>query len=206
MTSPTQSFAHSLCRLSIMAPVLALFFSISGNAVAAQGVAEFKSNGELTRPEGYREWIYVGTPLTPNDMNNGKAAFPEFHNVYIDPESWAHWKTHGEFRDGTVIVKELVSVGGKASSSGNGYFMGEFIGLEAIVKDKSRFPASDNNWGFFRFTTNNYKGLLRTSKVMPSKSCAACHGGNAKQDMIFTQYYPVLEAAKGKGEMGTGGK
>ena len=56
-------------------------------------------NGALERPTGYREWIYVGTPVTPNDLNNGKAAFPEHHNVYIDPESWAHWKETGEFRD-----------------------------------------------------------------------------------------------------------
>ena len=50
------------------------------------------NNGQLQRPVGYREWIYVGTPVTPHDMNGGKAAFPEFHNVYIDPKSWAHWK------------------------------------------------------------------------------------------------------------------
>lgn len=88
------------------------------------------TNGELTRPTGYREWIYVGTPVTPNDMNNGKAAFPELHNVYIDPESWAQWKKEGTFRDGTILIKELVSVGSKAAVSGQGYFMGEFIGLE----------------------------------------------------------------------------
>jgi len=48
-------------------------------------------DGELQRPTGFREWVYIGTPVTPNDMNDGKAAFPEFHNVYIDPDSWAHW-------------------------------------------------------------------------------------------------------------------
>jgi hypothetical protein len=52
----------------------------------------------------------VGTPLTPNDMNNGKANFQEFHTVYIDPESWEHWKT-GKFRDGTILIKERPSVG-----------------------------------------------------------------------------------------------
>ncbi len=35
-------------------------------------------NGQLERPTGFREWIYVGTPVTPNDMNGGKAAFPNF--------------------------------------------------------------------------------------------------------------------------------
>ena len=42
------------------------------------------------RPTDYREWIFVGAPVTPKDMNDGKPAFPEFHNVYIDPASWAH--------------------------------------------------------------------------------------------------------------------
>ncbi len=32
-------------------------------------------HGKLERPQGYRDWPYVGTPLTPNDMNAGKAPF-----------------------------------------------------------------------------------------------------------------------------------
>ena len=52
--------------------------------VAASAIAEeyFTINdGQLERPTGYREWVYVGTPVTPNDMNDGKAAFPEIHNA-----------------------------------------------------------------------------------------------------------------------------
>jgi hypothetical protein len=32
-----------------------------------------------------REWIFVGAPGTPNDMNDGKPAFREFHNVIDQP-------------------------------------------------------------------------------------------------------------------------
>lgn len=175
-------------------------------AQAAFGdTAVFDANGQLVRPTGYREWIYIGAPLTPNDMNNGKAAFPEFHNVYMDPTSWKHWKRSGEFRDGTVIIKELVSVGTKSSSSGNGYFMGDYIGLEALVKDSSRFPESAGHWGFFRFTTDDHETLLTSSKVMPAEACAVCHQANAAQDYVFIQHYPVLRAAKSNGEKGIGG-
>ena len=76
---------------------------------------EFTPDGKMKRPEGYREWIYIGTPLTPNDMNGGDAAVPEFHAVYIDRESFAHFKKTGEFRDGTVLVKDLVSVGSRSA-------------------------------------------------------------------------------------------
>jgi len=60
--------------------------------------------------------------------------------VYIDPASWAHWKKTGQFRDGTIIVKELVSVGTKESASGHGYFQGEFLGIAATVKIPKRLP------------------------------------------------------------------
>ncbi|ETX01162.1 MAG: hypothetical protein ETSY1_08485, partial [Candidatus Entotheonella factor] len=134
--------------------VTALWISIA-LPVVAQEVNEprFDQEGNLLRPGvGYREWIYVGTPLTPNDMNGGKAPFPEFHTVYIRPSDWAHYKKTGTFRDGTMLVKELISVGSKVATSGQGYFMGEFIGLEATIKSAKRFPNEPGNWAYFSFT------------------------------------------------------
>ena len=69
-----------------------LQFNVSSNALAKEAYTMKEGGSELVRPTGYREWVYVGTPVTPNDMNNGKAAFPEHHNVYIDPKSWKQWK------------------------------------------------------------------------------------------------------------------
>ncbi|MEW7290186.1 cytochrome P460 family protein [Aquimarina sp. 2304DJ70-9] len=165
----------------------ATFFTISG--------------GELVRPTDYRSWVYVGTPLTPNDMNNGKAAFPEFHNVYIDPVSYDYWKEHGTWRDGTILVKELVSVGTKAAVSGNGYFMGEFIGLEATIKSSEHFANEPGNWAYYSFT--NPKGENLKDKAIPfkTKDCNACHAASAKDDFVFTQHYPVLVAAKNAGKV-----
>jgi len=31
--------------------------------------------------------MYVGTPVTPNDLNDGESRFPEFHAVSMDPET-----------------------------------------------------------------------------------------------------------------------
>lgn len=165
----------------------------------------FNMKNELVRPTGYREWIYIGSPLTPNDMNNGKAAFPEFHNVYIDPGSWQHWKQYGQFPQETIIVKELVSVGRKQAVSGMGYFQGDYIGLEAMVKSKQRFPKAPGNWAFFRFTVEGSQKLRMTAVAQPNKNCSSCHQANAKTDLVFTQYYPVLRAGKARGIKGTGG-
>ena len=162
-------------------------------------------NGELERPEGYREWIYVGTPVTPNDMNDGKAPFPEHHNVYMDPESWSYWKSTGKFREGTILVKELVSVGSKSAVSGNGYFQGEFIGLEATIKSQKHFADEPGGWAYFSFSTSDHKSLTETAKEFPAASCNTCHAAAAADDYVFTQYYPVLRAGKGTGKDAVGG-
>ena len=156
---------------------------------------KFNEDGELERPTGYRKWTFVGTPLTPNDMNGGKAPFPEFHTVYMNPEAYDHYEKTGEFPDGTVLVKELISVGTKEASSGKGYFMGEFIGLEVSIKDKTRFKEEPGNWAYFSF---GHKYPLRdAARAQAAVSCNDCHGGAADDDYVFTQYYPVLRAAKG---------
>ena len=158
------------------------------------------TKGDLVRPTDYRSWVFVGSPLTPNDMNNGKAAFPEFHNVYIDPTSYKHYKKTGNWREGTILIKELVSVGSKAAVSGNGYFMGEFIGLEATIKSKEHFPDEPGNWAYYSFTNPEKGTLAATGKAFKTNQCNACHDSSAGDDFVFTQYYPVLSAAKGIGE------
>ncbi len=195
-----------ICKFSA-ALGLALGPVLSVLPTAAVHAEEFFSidQGELARPTGYREWIFVGTPVTPNDRNNGKAPFPEFHNVYIDPKSWSHWKTTGEFRDGTILIKELVNVGATSAVSGNGYFEGDFIGLEATIKSKQHFPNEPGNWAYFSFSTPEHKTLTTSAKAFPAEACNACHQASAADDWVFTQYYPVLRVGKAAGDNATGG-
>ena len=157
--------------------------------------ARYTRDGELIRPSGWRKWVYVGTPLTPHDMNKGKAAFPEFHNVYVEPESFATFERSGEFPDGTQIVKELVLVGSKEAVSGNGYFMGEFAGLEVAVKDSVRFKDEPGSWAYFSFGHVAAPEYSATAKKFPTESCNSCHQASADTDFVFTQYYPVLRSA-----------
>ena len=192
--------------ISVAAIAMLALLQSCANTEAASPEQFFSiNNGQLERPTGYREWIYVGTPVTPNDLNNGKAAFPEFHNVYIDPRSWEHWKKTGEFRDGTILIKELVSVGSKAAVSGNGYFEGDFLGLEATIKSGKYFPNEPGNWAYFSFSTPDHKTLTATASAFPKEACNACHQVSAEDDWVFTQYYPVLRAGKGTGEGAIGG-
>jgi hypothetical protein len=162
---------------------------------AAQGAARYTAAGELTLPKNYRQWVFVGSPVTPNDMNNGKAAFPEFHHVYIDPASFAAYKKSGSFPNGTVLVKELAGIGAKSSASGNGYFAGEFIGVAAAVKDTKKFAKEPGGWAYFNFMGEGGKALA-SAPAQATGNCNTCHQQSAAEDWVFTQHYPVLRAAK----------
>lgn len=192
-------------RLYFTSVLVSVVYVFMSNSVFAEEFFSFK-NGELERPSGYREWIYVGAPITPDDMNNGKANFPEFHSVYIDPKSWDYWKKNGKFRDGTILIKEMNKVGSKSAPSGQGYFMGRFMGLEATIKSKSNFPNEPGNWAYFSFSTADHKSLKKTTKAEPAANCNTCHEASAKDDFVFTQYYPVLEAAKADPKKAVGGE
>ncbi len=169
-------------------------------AGATQELAKptFNADGSMNRPSvDYRSWVYVGTPLTPNSLNPPEAPFPDFHNVYIHPSDYSEYRQSGEFPDGTVIIKELVSVGSELAVSGKGFFMGEYTGLEATIKDSQRFADEPGNWAYFSFG-HSYP-LAETAEAFPTAACNACHDASAADDFVFTQYYPVLRAARGAG-------
>ena len=198
-TRPTKATLH---RLSLVAALVGVFLTPAAALPEATQRApdfpkpSFNEDGNLIRPDvGYRQWVYVGTPLTPNDLNPPEAPFPDFHNVYIHPYDFDHYSRTGEFPQGTVIIKELVSVGSKQAVSGNGYFMGEFIGLETTIKDAERFPEEPGNWAYFSFG-HSYP-LANEAAALPPAACNGCHEASAADDFVFTQYYPVLSAAKG---------
>jgi len=177
----------------VILAVILVFSMLATSGFAGSENYAFDKDGNLMMPENHRTWIYVGTPVTPNDMNPPQAAFPDFHNVYIHPDAYAYYKKTGEFMDGTIMVKELATVGTKEAASGNGYFQGEFYGLEATVKDKKRFPEEPGNWAYFSFG-HSYP-LSKTAKAFPTADCNSCHESAAAKDFVFIQHYPVLRAA-----------
>ena len=196
--------------------ILGLFFALATLGIiacAAEPTAtpvppeeftlQFTDAGELVRPAGWREWVYIGTPLTPNSLNEPEAAFPEFHSVYIDPQSWEEWKSSGQFREGTILAKELSLIGDTSGSSGNGFFMGELQGFEIAYKSNERFPNEPGGWAYFTFG-HRAEPYDATTAAQPTAACSACHTSFAADDMVFAQYYPVLRAAKGTGEAGAG--
>ena len=173
--------------------------SADGNLPARpRYLPEYTPSGELVLPKDYRTWVYVGSPLTPNALNKGKAAFPEYHNVYIEPGSYAIYKKTGVFPEGTMFYKELQLTltpeenpdGSRTEPSGRGFFPGALAGAEVSVKDSKRFAAS-GGWGYFEFGHSEPK--LASTAVRANGECAYCHINSAKRDLVWTQFYRILD-------------
>jgi hypothetical protein len=184
-----------LSLLSVPLAVLLLWLPGTLTAQAGVGAATFDRDGKLLFPSDYRTWVFVGASVTPNEMNGGKAAFPEFHTVYMDPASYESFQNTGEFPEGTVMVKETLMIGGRKAPSGKGYFMGDFVLMAAGVKDTKRFGGKRAGWGFFAF--GNPSDPQPKAEVLPVAQCNDCHSA-AAQERVFIQYYPVLQEAKPK--------
>jgi len=158
---------------------------------------QYTASGDLILPKNFHDWVYVGSPLTPNVLNNGKANFPEYHNVYIEPCSYEQYKKTNTFPDGTIFFKELQLTvpgtfpdGSRTEPSGRGYFPGAFNGADVTVKDSKRF-ADSGGWGYYNF--HHYEPKAPTATVRPKSECAFCHIASAKKDEVWTQFYRLLE-------------
>ena len=171
---------------------------IANSPDKSRELPQYTASGELVLPKDYRNWIYVGSPLTPNALNDGHAAFPEYHNVYIEPGSYAIYKKTGVFPEQTMFYKELQLTlkpaenpdGSRKEPSGRGYFPGDPAGAEVSVKDSKRFSAS-GGWGYFEFGHSEPK--LASAAVRAKGECAYCHIASAKRDLVWTQFYRILD-------------
>ena len=158
---------------------------------------EYTKEGDLILPKNFNEWVYVGSPLTPNALNGGTANFPEYHNVYIEPGSYEIYKKTGKFPEETIFFKELQLMqpgqnpdGSRTEPSGRGYFPGKLNGADVTVKDTKRY-ADSGGWGYFNF--NHHEPKAATAKVKQKSECAFCHIASAKKDEVWTQFYPLLD-------------
>lgn len=105
----------------------------------------------------------------------------------------------GNFRDGTILIKELVSVCSKSGVS----VKGGVIGLEAAIKSTKYFPEEPDNWAYYSFPHRTI--LTKTATHLQTAACNSCPAAAAKDDFVFTKHYPVLRGGKGSGQQGIGG-
>jgi hypothetical protein len=210
--------AATLVGIALVGLVGASSYLLMARPVAArpqkQSPLVWNADGTVQLPTGFRKWVFVGAPLTPEALNNGKyncdqpggctkSNFPEYHHVYIEQKNVDAFLKRGEFPEGTVIVKELTRVlnptfpdGSRTEPSGRGYFNGAYNGIDMEVKDSKKY-AKTNGWGYYTFGHHPLP-YNKTSAERPVSECAGCHIANvAKTDMTWIQFYPLLRDKKG---------
>jgi hypothetical protein len=187
----------SLASGAFVLTVLLQSLSTSSAQTRPRYLPEYTASGDLILPKGFHEWVYLGSPLTPNALNGGTANFPEFHNVYIEPGSYEIYQKTNAFPDGTILFKELQLIlpgqnpdGSRTEPSGVGFFPGPLNGADVTVKDSKRY-AETGGWGYYNF--NHHEPKAPTAKLKTKAECAFCHIASAKKDEVWTQFYPLLD-------------
>jgi hypothetical protein len=182
--------------------VTAVFSQLHAKSAAADEandhyLPEYTADGDLILPKNFEKWVYLGSPLTPNALNGGKANFPEFHNVYMQPWAYEEYQRTNVFPEGTIMFKELQLTipgqnpdGSRTEPSGRGYFPGKLNGADVTVKDSKRY-ADNGGWGYYNF--HHYEPKAATAKLRPKTECSYCHQASAKKDEVWTQFYVRLD-------------
>lgn len=147
----------------------------------------FTAQKELIRPEGYREWILVGTSIGMSYGENAPKQ-PTFHNVYLHPRAYREYNRTGRFPERTILAMEVYAPGTHSSINRHGQFADRFLGVEAAVKDSSRFQ---EGWAYFNFIRPG-QPAADTAKAFPQEACWNCHREHGQLDNVFTQFYPIL--------------
>ena len=159
-------------------------------ATLAQDAApRYTGDNELIRPEGYREWVFIGATLGMSyQEGEAKLGPQEFHNLYINPAAYREYKASGKFPEKTVLVMERLTAGSRESINQRGHFEDKSKGIEVALKDSSQFEES---WAYFDFIRPD-GSAASSAKAFAKESCWACHNEHAATDNVFTQFYPML--------------
>jgi hypothetical protein len=167
----------------------------------------YTNDGLLEVPRDFRSWVFVGANLSP--QYRSKAAQTKqpageletkpgtkndtFHNIYINPESYAVFLRTGTFPDPTMLVMEVFRAEDKDSGGvlAGGQFEGKRISLDAAVKDRNR-PGGGVPWAYYSFDLDKESKALRPAEAFPDASCYDCHLKHASKDNVWVQFYPAL--------------
>ena len=199
-------------RASVLAALVSLALAAHAPPTEGQSGARphYTADGSLQLPVGFESWVFVGSnlgmayrrELPVTDAREAKRAEAQvFHNVYINPEAYAHFAATREFPDPTILVMEVFTAADKQQQPvlSTGVFNGERVGLEVAVKDTRRPPVQPAPpppaaWQYYVFQdpTDPKSTLQTTVKPESSGFCQACHQVHASKDNVWVQFYPTL--------------
>ena len=189
--------AASLCGAAVWAQ--------SGSAPPARATdgATFTSSGAVVRPTDYRgEWVYLtsglGMSYAPEAVAErasaaaaGQAPPAVFDNVFVNRQSYRAFMQTGRWPEGTMFILELRRGARHVSIDTGGQTQSDVLGIEAAVKDSTRYKAT-GGWAYFGLGGGRTP-LVESAMPNPTTaSCYACHGEHTAVENTFVQFYPTL--------------
>lgn len=137
----------------------------------------FSSSDELLLPANYRNWVALSpsTPGLPSHQHKHMAG-----KLYVEPSSYENFQKTGVWPNRTVIVLELKT--GKRVPKG----ACDVMGLEAAVKDDSRFP---DPWSYYGIVYDRLKQA--SAAKLAASDCTDC---DQSLDVMLAMAYPTLRA------------
>jgi len=159
-------------------------------------------SGNISLPDDFRrDWAFLGTwSIAKEDVETSSAASGHgaagLHNVYTQRATIEHFRETGEFPDGAVIIKELLKAETASMTTGTVSRGMEVEGWFVMVKDaQGRFPSNPlwgDGWGWSLFGADQPDSTVTTNY---KTECVGCHIPARKDDWIYLDGYPVLDAA-----------
>jgi hypothetical protein len=154
---------------------------------------------------GFETWVFVGSNLglgyktelaLTTAKENAHADAQVFHNIYINPEAYAHFVATREFPDRTVLVMEVFTAADKEPKGvvTRGVFDGDRVGLQVAVKDSHSPHKNPRNWAYYipQDVQDPLHPLLASSPAFADDACESCHHAHASLDDVWVQFYPTL--------------
>jgi hypothetical protein len=152
-------------------------------AQPAKSALAYTADGKLVFPKDYRTWVYLSTGVDMAYVDGPAPSAHVFDSVFVDPASYAAYQKTGTWPDKTVMVLEVRKGQGRGSINKNGVYQTDRVGMEAHVKDVTRFKSG---WAFFPLNGEPTNALSQTS------ACNVCHEQHGAVDTTFVQFYPTL--------------
>ncbi len=154
-------------------------------------VPQYDKSGALIRPKNFEHWTFVGANIGMS-YSEGQSSGPgEFHNIYMQPESYEAYARTGTFPEKTMFLLVVHDPAQKVSINKSGYFEGPLTGLAVSVKDHEHFP---EGWAYFDF--GDASRFAESARPMAKSMCYECHKQHADDDNVFVQFHPMLRSAK----------
>lgn len=136
------------------------------------------SKDEVKYPEGYRNWTHIKTLI----LEKGHPLYEAFggiHHIYANKTALEGYKSGNKFKDGSVIVFDLLEV----VKADNAVAEGSRKVVGVMEKNSKKFKET-GGWGFEGFKGDTKERVVKNMYG----ECFSCHLSQKETDYVFSKY------------------